>query len=126
MSGIAVEFGKWFDEHWQNFPKSDQEKIKRFIYHVQTVGLTNLEGVNKSSDDVDTNDPNFRQKVQYAIQHHLWHYHIGIPDYDERKPFGQRTSEYVLHYQYFDNRIVLVDFSAHPPFELPSMDYLQS
>ncbi|STZ09176.1 Uncharacterised protein [Moraxella caprae] len=34
------------------------------------------------------------------------------------------TSEYILHYQRFDDEIVIVDMSAHPPFELPSIDRL--
>lgn len=34
------------------------------------------------------------------------------------------TSEYVLHYTKGDDFIKLVDLSAHPPLQLPTIDYL--
>lgn len=49
---------------------------------------------------------------------------LCILSYDEEKPFGDRTSEYVLHYQRFTEKIKIVDYSAHPPFHLPNENYL--
>lgn len=33
--------------------------------------------------------------------------------------YGDMTSEYILHYQRFDDRIILLDITAHSPFVLP-------
>ena len=109
----------------KHFPKADRQLINKFIVHIQNFDFTNLEGRNKSSDNVHKDDPHFAQKVQYARENHLWHYHIGILAFDLSKPFGDRTSEYVLHYQRFSDRIKIVDYSAHPPFNLPSASYLK-
>ncbi|MDO4450471.1 MAG: hypothetical protein Q4B79_05880 [Moraxella sp.] len=37
---------------------------------------------------------------------------------------GDLTSEYILHYCRYNDAIVLVDISTHPPFDLPSVDRL--
>lgn len=114
---VVVEFGEWFGKSWKRFPQDDQEKIKKFIFNVERGNI--LEGVNKSSDDVPKDDPEFRKKVRYARYTRLWHYHIGVPEYyDENKPNGYKTSSFLLHYQKCDGRIKIVDYSKHPPFEL--------
>lgn len=46
---------------------------------------------------------------------------VKIPKYIGEH--GDMTSEYVLHYQRFDEEIVLVDLAIHPPFRLPSVDF---
>ncbi|MDO4440809.1 MAG: hypothetical protein Q4B81_01340 [Moraxella sp.] len=43
---------------------------------------------------------------------------MGIPNYVEQAN-GDLTSEYILHYCYYDDVIVLVDIATHPPFVLP-------
>lgn len=48
---------------------------------------------------------------------------VGIPNY-EKSEKGDYTSEYVLHYIKGDDFIKLVDLSAHPPLNLPSLEYL--
>lgn len=72
---------------------------------------------------VPKNDPDWLNKVKYAQAYNLWHYHIGIPNY-ELSEKGDYTSEYVLHYIKGENFIKIVDLSAHPPLHLPSLDYL--
>lgn len=119
---MKVIFTPQFKLWLKNYPKADQIKIGLFVEHVKQFGLDNLQGRNKSSDNVPTDDPNWLQKVKYTQAYRLWHYHIGIPDYAGE--FGDMTSEYILHYQRFDDEIVIVDMSAHPPFELPSIDRL--
>lgn len=119
---MQVKFGQIFAKNLVNFPKSDILKIRAFIKCVEEQGLVGLEGRNKSSDNVPTDDPNWRTKVLYAQKHHLWHYHIGIPTYAGMD--GDKTSEYVLHYIKETDYIKIVDMSAHPPFELPSENYL--
>lgn len=93
-----MDVGVLFAKEVLNFPDDDRKKIKAFIDHVKAYGLNGLEGRNKSSDNVPTDDRDFVNKVQVALQLKLWHYHIGIDAYDMSKPFGDRTSEYVLHY----------------------------
>ncbi|MFB2538556.1 MULTISPECIES: hypothetical protein [unclassified Acinetobacter] len=77
-----------------------------------------MTGRNKASHEVPTDDPNWRDKVSYAQKYHLWHYHIGIPHY-ENSSYGDQVSEYILHYMRLENEIKLVALSYHPPFELP-------
>jgi len=118
--------GKLFAKELLNFPREDRKLIQEFINHVKVNGLVGLEGRNKSSDNVPTDDPDFLSKVRLAQRCKLWHYHIGIDEYDCSKVFGDRTSEYVLHYknEHCPGEIKVVDFSPHPPFRPPSPPYL--
>lgn len=124
---MKVEIGKLFGREVLNFPPDDQTKILAFINAVKSNGLVNLEGRNKNSDEVPKDDVEFVSKVRTAQAHKLWHYHIGIVDYDLTKPFGNRTSEYVLHYknEMIPDEIKIVDFSSHPPFRPPTAPYLE-
>lgn len=121
---MRVFAGQLFAKEYENFPKVDKEKIRTFVAHIEEHGLTNLQGRNKSSDNVPTHDPNWLEKVKYAQKYQLWHYHIGIPHYETANN-GEQTSEYVLHYMREADSITLVELSAHPPFNLPSEDYLK-
>lgn len=76
MSGLAVELGQLFSKEMKNFPIEDRLLINKFIIHIQQFGFVGLEGRNKNSDNVDKNDPHFSQKVKYAQDNALWHYHI--------------------------------------------------
>lgn len=122
---MNVKFGTEFALHFLNFPRADKQKINDFINHVTEFGLEGLAGRNKSSDNVPFDDPNWAKKVNYAQTHKLWHYHIGIPTY-EQATNGEWVSEYILHYQRFDDTIILVEMSYHPPFSLPNEKYLVS
>lgn len=121
---MQVNLSPTFKTYLKNFPKSDQLKIAGFINHVKKYGLNSLEGRNKSSDKVPTNDPQWLAKVKQAQKYNLWHYHIGIPNYSGL--FGDKTSEYVLHYMFDEANdcITLVYMSPHPPFDLPDERYL--
>ena len=122
---FIIAKSKLFEKHYQNFPQRDKEYIARFIAHILTQGFSGLEGRNKQSDDVLFSDPDFVKKVEYATNNHLWHYHIGILQYDLTKPYGDRTSEYILHYQRLGEVMKIVDYSPHPPFQLPTENYLE-
>lgn len=121
--GIHVIFAPIFIRHLKNFPKADREKIRTFAEHIEQFGFDGLKGRNKSSDNVPKDNPNWAERVAYAQQHKLWHYHIGIPDY-QLSDKGDYVSEYVLHYIKESDYIMLVDMSPHPPFELPKPEYL--
>ncbi len=123
--GLSVEFGQEFINRFENYPPKDIEKIKGFVQHVSEKGLNDLPGRNKSSDNVDTNDHDFIKKVSHAKKHNLWHYHIGIPQYDKTNKFGDWTSEWVIHYQRLGNEIHIVELDDHPPFTLPAEKYLK-
>lgn len=120
---MNIIYGEKFRQHLKNFPKSDQLKIKEFVEHVQQFGFEGLQGRNKPSDDVPTDNPHWGEIVTYAQEHQLWHFHIGIPSYTTSEQ-GDLTSEYVLHYVKGDDFIKIVDLSDHPPLKLPSLDYL--
>ena len=122
---FIVKMGRLFAKYAQNFPERDKRAIKDFIDHIKTKGFSGLEGRNKQSDDVLFSDPDFVKKVEYATNNHLWHYHIGILQYDLTKPYGDRTSEYILHYQRLGEVVKIVDYSPHPPFQLPTENYLE-
>lgn len=115
--------GSIFAQYFLNFPRKDQEQIRAFVKHVEQYGLHNLKGRNKSSDNVPRHHSNWSERVAYAQKHKLWHYHIGIPNY-EISSNGDYVSEYILHYIREENEIKLVSLSYHPPFELPSEQYL--
>ncbi len=122
---MEVTFSKKFIRNYRNYPTQDQEKINQFISHVSLYGLTNLEGRNKSSADIPKNDPFYATKLEKINQYNLWHYHIGIVRYHGSN-YGDRVSEYVLHYMRFDNAIKIVDMDDHHPiFKLPNDDYLE-
>lgn len=123
---MIVSLGIQFGKELANYPQEDRLKIISFIIHLKNSGFSGLEGRNKSSDNVHKDDPHYPTKVALAIQYKLWHYHIGIDEYDYSKPYGDRTSEYVIHYinELVPQEIKVVDFSAHPPFRPPSATYL--
>lgn len=99
----------------------DALKVAQFISEYLTNGFSGeLKGRNKPSWVVPADDPQWRNKVRYAQELELYHYHIGIPVYVRSKQ-GDYTSEYVLHYQQIDfHTIKLVDLDSHPPMSLPS------
>lgn len=120
---MIVTLSNDFEKKIVNFPKDDRLKIAEFIQHVEQYDLNNLKGRNKSSDNVPHHHPNWSERVAYAQKHKLWHYHIGIPNYEITQN-GECVSEYILHHIREEDEIKLVALSYHPPFELPSEQYL--
>ncbi|MBM7346087.1 hypothetical protein [Pantoea coffeiphila] len=111
-----------FKNRYKTFPKDSRKKISAFLLHIIKNGFDGLEGRNKFSDDVSHDDPDFVMKVRFVNEHCLWHYHIGIHEYDPESKFGDRTSMFVLHYSRMEANIVRVaHMSPHPPFELPAL-----
>lgn len=120
---VNVSVTEHFKARYKMFPRANREKISAFISEVMNSGFANLEGRNKFSDDVSTDDPDFIAKVRFVNEHCLWHYHVGIHDYEPGTPYGDRTSMFVLHYKRIDPANISVNhLSPHPPFTLPTLE----
>lgn len=116
---MQVDFLPKFLKKMDNLDTKSQDAIADFVEYVEQHGLKGLQGRNKSSAPINPRTKKQRANFAYAQKHCLWHYHIGIPCYVGE--FGDKTSEYVLHYQRFNDEIVLVDLLPHPPFALPCL-----
>lgn len=120
---MKVEFSDSFAEQFLHFDGDIRDTIVEFAIYVERHGLKGLQGRNKSSVPRNPHTKKEQSNHAYAQKHCLWHYHIGIPCYVGEH--GDMTSEYVLHYQRFDDEIILVDLLPHPPFELPTINKIQ-
>ncbi|EOJ9005026.1 hypothetical protein ACOVH1_003369 [Klebsiella pneumoniae] len=120
---VDVSVTAHFRARYRQFPPKSRQRISTFINEVMKNGFANLEGRNKFSDDVSPDDPDFIAKVQFVYEHCLWHYHVGIHDYEMDKPYGDRTSMFVLHYKRHNPASISVNhLSPHPPFTLPTLE----
>lgn len=117
---MNVIFSASFQVQFPTLTNAEKQAILVFVRHVEQHGLKGLTGRNKSSAPQNPHTKKERANHAHAQKHCLWHYHIGIPCYigDD----GDKTSEYILHYQRFDDEIVLLALSAHPPFRLPTVE----
>lgn len=117
---MNVTFSANFQAQFPTLTDTDKQAILAFVRYVEQHGLKGLVGRNKSSAPANPHTKKERANFEYAQKYCLWHYHIGIPHYIGND--GDKTSEYILHYQRFDDRIVLLELSAHPPFTLPMVE----
>lgn len=122
------KFSDLFAKEFSNFPVDQQDSIVDFIATYQDEGLSDFskyEG--KISPSWHGNGS--EEDKQYAKDNHLWHYHVGIPDYQQVHN-TYKTSDYVLHFQwkFKGNHIALVDLCYHyrsdGSFYIPSEKYL--
>lgn len=121
LAGIDAKLTEHFKNRYKKFPPKNRKKISAFLVHVIKNGFDGLEGRNKFSDDVSTNDVDFVEKVKFVRENCLWHYHIGIHEYDKTNEVGDWTSMFVLHYSRIEPNLVRVaHMSPHPPFRLPT------
>lgn len=124
------EFGHLFLEEYKHYPRDQQDAIASFLKTFLTYGLydfSNFKGkVACSWKGLSNNHPHF----DFAKKNNLWHYHIGIPDYQQSLYFDYKTSDYLLHFMLLHNRtkIVLIDTTCHyradGTFWLPGPEYL--
>lgn len=119
---MNIEFSDNFKTCLPTFDDNIRQAVLIFVAHVRQNGLRGLQGRNKSSAPQNPRTKKERANFDYAQKHCLWHYHIGIPYYVGE--FGDMTSEYILHYQKFDDEIILIDIAIHPPFILPTLEKL--
>lgn len=115
---FAVEFS--------NFPTDQQDKILDFGETFERFGLSDFSKyIGKISPSWAGNAS--ASDYQFALQHDLWHYHIGIPTYTSVHS-TYKTSDWVLHFQWRSkgNHIDLLDLYSHyrwdGTFYLPSTD----
>lgn len=120
---MKVDFSDDFKARMPTFDDDIRQAVLMFVAHIAKYGLRGLKGRNKSSAPNDPHTKKEQARHNYAQKYCLWHYHIGIPNYvgDD----GDMTSQYILHYQRYDDGIVIVDLTTHPPFTLPSQDKLK-
>ena len=124
----VVDFSVHFAKVYEMAPANDLDFVDDFIEHVEANGFEGLPGRLKISWDLHPDDPQFASKTQYAMKYQLWHYHVGMGKggYDQSRPYGDWTSEWVLHLRRHGcgQRTTIVDWDPHPPFVLPSPSLL--
>lgn len=120
-----VDMSVSFAHIYNRAPANDIDFVDDFIEHVEKHGLEGLPGRLKYSWDIHKDDPHFASKTQYAKKYLLWHYHVGVGQggYDESRPYGDWTSQWVLHLRRHScgTRTTIVDWDSHPPFTLPKV-----
>jgi hypothetical protein len=127
---MRVELGKRLIKQLQDLVtdktiEEDQiDKVYVFITHVKKNGLINLEGRNKNSDEVPEHYEDYEERRKKAREKKWWHYHIGIDSYSGLN-FGDKTSEYIIHYANHNPLYIrLGKLDYHPPFLIPYDDWL--
>lgn len=122
----TVEFSVHFDRLYRGLPAFDQDRVDDFTEHFESYGLTGLPGKIAPSWKVPGEDPQYYEKVAFAQEHNLWHYHIGVPEYQLSVSGKYSTSDWVVHFQrgFGDISIRLVDYDFHSPMTLPAADLL--
>lgn len=127
---MRVELGKRLIKQLQDLVtnetiEEDQiDKVYVFITHVRENGLVNLEGRNKNSDEVPEHYEDYEERIKKAREKRWWHYHIGIDQYSGFI-FGDKTSEYIIHYANYNPLYIrLGKLDYHPPFLIPFDDWL--
>lgn len=119
---MRVIFSNLFNDILENLDEQTQTAVDEFVFHVKKYGLKKLKGRNKSSAVPSTTKKGI-ERFKFAQKHCLWHYHLGVPEYVKQSD-GDFTSKMIVHYIRFDEFIVLVDITEHPPFALPTIDKL--
>lgn len=133
---FKLEASITFKNKLKNFGKQEKKKVTTFINTFQNGGFLAIDNFkiqsfkvrNKRSDDVPTEDPLFVQKVKFALENKLWHFHAGFYSLSNNdiegytlSSKGDLTSQWVIHYQKFsDVYIKAVDITPHPPLDLPT------
>lgn len=139
---FKLDVSDTFKSKLKNFGNAEKKKVITFITTFQKGGFSAIDNFiiqnykvrNKSSDNVPKDDPNFIDKVKFAQDNKLWHFHAGFYAMDGNNiegytlsNKGDLTSKWVIHYQKFsDVHIKAVDISPHPPLNLPLESALEN
>lgn len=126
-----VQFNEQFAVEFVNYPATQQNAVMTFAQTFQLHGLsdfTRYQGkISPSWAGLAQSDPNYN----YTKSNALWHYHIGIPNYQVRHN-KYMTSDVVLHFEWPNqgSEISLVDtydhYRADGSFYIPPPQYLSS
>lgn len=132
-----------FKEKVKNFGIAEKRKIKRFMDEFSNGGFKAIDNYliqsyrvrNKSSDNVDKEDSAFIEKVKYAIENKLWHYHAGFYNINNEYPIdngyklsnvNDLVSQWLIHYQKIsESNIVLIDILPHPPLNILALKSIE-
>ena len=122
-------FSSKFAEEFAVYPADQQDKILDFIRIFESVGLADFSlypgKISHSWAGLEPHDPNY----QYAEANALWHYHVGIPEFQQTHEKYQ-TSDWVLHFQWPDQGdfVKIVDiyshYDRHGNFYMPPGEFL--
>ena len=108
---FTVDFGQQFSKEWKQYDSAQKTAVGNFASIVIAHGLdqTKLPG-KLSASWMNANHADHA----YAMQHSLWHYHVGYPTY-RVNPNGPMTSEWLVHFQHLDKstHITVVDLYQH-------------
>ncbi|WP_338558098.1 hypothetical protein [Acinetobacter sp. KS-LM10] len=124
------EFGKQFAIEFKIYPNDQQDKIIDFIEIYTQYGLSDFSKFPGKISPSWKGTPDLKTYT-YAKSNHLWHYHLGLPEYIKSRYFEFFTSDWVLHFQWKspETHIVIVDilfhYKADGEFHLPTQKYLE-
>lgn len=111
---FSWSFSGQFATEFSRFPSDQQQKVIDFTTIYQSAGLSDFTKypgkIAPSWSSLAPTDPVY----VYAQSNHLWHYHVGIPHYNQVHPKYQ-TSDWLLHFQWpgQGTHINVVDVYAH-------------
>lgn len=113
------------DDH--DISDDDADRVTDFVIHLSQQGFKNLEGRNKRSNEALPDDKRFMSKAQFAIEYKLFHYHVGIDNY-EGDEHGDKKSKYLVHYSFdhVENAAKVICVNYHPNFILPKIQQINS
>ena len=127
----TFEYGKQFAIEFDNFPEDQQDAILDFLVTYQEYGLNDFSKyqgkITPSWRGIDKTDPIY----DLTYSNSLWHYHIGLPEYQKSKYNNYLTSDMILHFQWKSNstHIKVLDITWHyksnGEFWLPSSKNLE-
>ncbi len=126
-TNYRASFGVQFQKEFVNYPLDQKKAVYEFVQTYQEHGLGNF---SRFQGKIAASWRNATPEDEaYAREHNLWHYHVGLPIY-EQSPYGDyMTSDWLLHFKWDSNEhIILVDIFQHSQssgkFYLPSPTYL--
>lgn len=122
---VSIEHSASFLSLLKKLSREEKKLIGEFVISLKNSGYEKLPGRNKRTTQVSKRCANRVKLIQFALEHRLWHYHVGHVDYDKQKRFGDWTSEYVVHYQKNgDDTARFVHYDSHPPMKMPRKEHL--
>ena len=121
-------FSDLFAKEFSGLPQSDQDKILDFTDIYEEYGLEEF-SVYEGKIAPSWSGGADAEALRYARSNHLWHYHVGVPEYRQFHT-AYKTSDWLLHFTWphRGSHILLVDLYSHytsaGDFYLPPESYL--